>query len=594
MANLWRSRPRPEPFRVLSLNEQARIAQPLRVQSQFEVMVRHLFDRMLNNESFGEDAALRVTQLAYAIALPGLLVALFLFPAYHGLPPLPQERSYWSQACDHLFYVTYSFVILGTAMVFQWEMLFPDLLDVYILSSLPVSRARLLLGRVAAMGVFLGLVQAGTSGLGNVFLPAVADLHCGFGRHFAAHAAAVTMSGVFAAAFFVALQGMMVSLLGRRTSGRVSSGVKALSVVVLLTVLFLFPLTAHSLADLLSRPGGLVHWFPPFWFLGVYESVLWGRAAQPVFHELARTGLLVTAGMGVIGALLYPLAYARRVQQIVEGAGTSVQHAGGTAGRLLQSVFDAGLLRTAPRRAVFHFVAQTLLRLPRLHLYMSMYAGLGLALVISGLVAFRLDGVRVRAVIVAEGVRMAVPVLAFWTVAGLRTALLSPLGRQGSWIFRVVGGRPQEEELRGAKVLVATVATLVTLSAVAILHFLGPPEVRGVSTSIGQVMVGVGLCVVLTDLFFLTVRSIPFTRMPVKSTQELPWILVRYLVVFPGFALSVVGMEGWIEASGLHLLATVMGLAVAHVVLTGVRRLILRGKEPMEELLFLGLGLRDD
>jgi hypothetical protein len=593
MANLWRLLARPE-FRVLSLNEQARLTRPLRVQSQFEVMVRHLFDRMLNNESLGEDAALRVMQLAYAIALPGLLVAMFLFPAYHGLPPHPQERSYWAQACDHLFYVTYSFVILGTAMVFQWDMLFPDLLDVYILSSLPVSRARLLLGRVAAMGVFLGLVQVGTSGLGNLFLPGVADLRCGFWRHFAAHAAAVTMSGVFAAAFFVALQGMMVCLLGRRTSGRVSSVVKALAVVVLLTVLFLFPLTAHYLADLLSRPGRLVHWFPPFWFLGVYESVLWGRGAQPVFHELARTGLLVMAGMGTVGALLYPVAYTRRVQQIIEGPGRSVRPDSIAAGRLLQSVFDAGFLRKTPSRAVFHFVAQTLLRLPRLHLYLSMYAGLGLALVISGLVAFELDGAAVRVVILANGVRMAVPVLAFWTVAGLRTALLSPLGRQGSWIFRIVQGRPQVEELRGAKVLVVTAATLVTLSAIVGLHFLAPPEVRGPSASLGQMMVGVGLSVILTDLFFLTVRSIPFTLMAVKSTHELPLILVRYLVVFPAFALSVVEAEPWIEASGLHLLFTGLVLTAAHVVLEGIRRLILRRKEPMEELVFLGLGLRDD
>jgi hypothetical protein len=65
-----------------------------REQSQTEVLVGHLYDRLLNNEIFGEDAGARVAELAYAIALPGVLVALFLFPAYHGLPPHPQER--WS------------------------------------------------------------------------------------------------------------------------------------------------------------------------------------------------------------------------------------------------------------------------------------------------------------------------------------------------------------------------------------------------------------------------------------------------------------------------------------------------------------------
>ncbi len=78
--------------------------EPTNAGSQFEVLVRHLYDRLLNNEVFGEDAAARLAELAYAIVLPGVLVALFLFPAYHGLPPHPQERSYWSQACDHLFF----------------------------------------------------------------------------------------------------------------------------------------------------------------------------------------------------------------------------------------------------------------------------------------------------------------------------------------------------------------------------------------------------------------------------------------------------------------------------------------------------------
>ena len=74
---------------VLSVGVQACLHEPPRVQPQFEVLLRHLFDRLLNNEAFGEDAALRVTQLAYAIVLPGILVALFLFHAYHGIPPNP-------------------------------------------------------------------------------------------------------------------------------------------------------------------------------------------------------------------------------------------------------------------------------------------------------------------------------------------------------------------------------------------------------------------------------------------------------------------------------------------------------------------------
>lgn len=583
---------RSEHFQVLSLNVQARQAQPERIQSQFEVLVRHVFDRLLNNEAFGEDAALRVTQLAYAIALPGALVALFLFPAYHGFPPHPEERSYWAQAADHLFYVTYSFAILGTAMVFQWDLLFPDLLDVYVLSSLPIARTRLLLGRVTALGIFLLLVLVGTTGLGDLFLPGVADLRCGFWRHFAAHTAAATMSGVFAALLFVALQGLLVCLPGRRLHLRLAPALKTLSVVLLLTTLCLFPLLAHYLPDLLESRSAIVAWFPPFWYLGVYEVLLDGASARPIFYDLAGSGLLAIAGAAAIAALTYPVAYRRQVRQQVEGIPLQANHprVGALSRRLLHLVF----VRTPQARAIFHFAAQTLLRLPRLHLYLAMYAGLGFALVISGLVILRIDGDHVRLAISSNGVRLAVPVLAFWAVAGLHTALRAPLGRQGRWVFRVIHGRPQAEELHGAETLVRTIATLLTVGLVIGLHLVGPAGTRVSAFTWGQVIVAVGLCVVLTDLFFLTMRTIPFTSARLNATRDLPIILVRYLVVFPAFALTTVSLEPWIEGSALHLLLTALGFAAAHGVLARVRHLVLQRQIQENEPIFTELGLRTD
>lgn len=590
MRNLLQLLNRSEPFEVLSLNVQAQKTEPPRIQRQFEVLVRHIYDRLLNNEAFGEDAAVRVTQLAYAIALPGVLVALFLFPAYHGLPPHPQERGFWAQAADHLFYVTYSFVIMGTAMVFQWDLLFPDLLDVYVLSTLPIGRSRLLLGRVTALAIFLLLVLVGTTGLGDIFLPAVADLHCGFPRHFAAHTVAVTMSGAFAALVFVAMQGVLACLPGRRFYAAVAPLVKVLSVVALLTVLCLFPVLSHFLSALLGS--GMIRWFPPFWFLGLYELLLSGDAAQPIFHELARTGLRALAAAAAIAAVTYPAAYVRQARQRVEGA--PLQRNSPAFATPARRLLHLVLVRAPRARAVFHFVAQTLSRLQRLHLYLAMYAGLGLALVISGIVVFQISGEHVRIFASAYGVRLAVPVLAFWAVAGLRTALLAPLGRQGRWIFRVIRGRPQAEELRGAETLIRTTSTVLTLAAVAGLHLLAPAEIRGGTVTLGQVIVAAGLCVVLTDLFFLTMRSIPFTSLRPSSTKELPLILVRYLVIFPAFALTTVALEPWIEASGLHLLLTLLGFAVAHAALSRMRGLMFGRQGPETEPIFTELGLRVD
>ncbi|RXH58778.1 hypothetical protein [Granulicella sibirica] len=573
---------------VLSLNVQANMVHAERPRSQFEIMVRHLFDRMLNNEAFGEEAATRMTQLALAIALPGVLVALFLFAAYHQ--PNHHTRDLWSQTADHMFYVTYAFVIMGMAIVFQWEMLFPDLLDVYVLTSLPIPRLRLLLGRITALAIFLGLVQIETSGLGNIFFPGVADLKTGFFRHVFAHAAGVTMAGLFAATFFIALQGLLVCL-PARISAKVSSTVKIASIIALLTVLFLFPLVAHSVEKLLAMQSTAVHWYPPFWFLGIYETVLYGRTALPIFHQLARTGLTVTAALATIGALLYPLAYTRRVRQLIEGAG--IQKGSNSFAKLLHHLLHATILRTPRARAIFHFAAQTLARLQRLHLYLAMYAGAGLAFVLSGLTLFQTDGDRLHVVVSPNGVRIAIPVLAFWIIAGLRTALQSPLGTKGSWIFRVIGGQPAQEELRATELLVDVISLTLTLAAVLILHFIAPPEMRTPLAAAAQVVLAIGLCLLLTDLAFLFTRSLPFTIARKRSTRELPITLVQYFVLFPFFCLKVVENEPWIEASPVHLLKTAIFFAIAHATLRWVRTLVLRSEEPADEGIFLGLGLRE-
>jgi len=266
-------------------------AEPTNAGSQFEVLVRHLYDRLLNNEVFGEDAAARLAELAYTIALPGVLVALFLFPAYHGLLPHPPERSYWSQACDHLFFVTYTFVIMGCAVIFQWEMLFPDALDISVMATLPIRLRRLLTGRIAAMAMFLALVHAGTSGLGCLFLPAVADQSCGYFRQLLAQVVAVSMSGISIVGALITVQAVLVSLPHGTLAETMRAVVRILSLIALLTLLFLFPLTAHYLHPLLgaSTSPAAVRWFPPFWFLAIYECVMWSDHTPSIFHSLART-----------------------------------------------------------------------------------------------------------------------------------------------------------------------------------------------------------------------------------------------------------------------------------------------------------------
>src|ERR1700689_5317059 len=198
----------PPEFPVQSLGVQAQM--PLaeaQERTQFHLLVRHFLERFFNNEmvSADGDSKARLLQVVYAMALPGMVVALFLFPLYHA----PVERPFWSQVSDHYFYVLYSFVAVGIVSIFAWDLLFPDLLDLFVLAPLPIVGARLFRSRIVAAVFFLGLFLLGSSALGTIFYPLLSESP-GLARHLVAHVVAVLTSGMFAAAWVLSVQGIMV------------------------------------------------------------------------------------------------------------------------------------------------------------------------------------------------------------------------------------------------------------------------------------------------------------------------------------------------------------------------------------------------
>jgi len=548
----------------------------VRENTVFEILTRHLLDRLVNNEALGEEIPTRVTQLAYTVSLPGVLVSLYLFAAYHQ-PHAIGPRPLWLQIADHYFYVLYAFVIMGAATVFEWDLLFPDLLDVFVLTTLPIPRQRLLLARLLALAIFLTLVLIGTNFLGVLFFPAVADLHHMWWRHVTAHTIAVALAGAFTAAFFVALQGTLLCLLGRKLFAWISPLTQALSIVLLLTVLFLFPLIASHLQPLLRSSSTVVLLFPPLWFLGVYERLLWGSAAPLVFTELARTAVLATATVFALAVLTYPHAYARRTRQLIEGG--IAAHRRSTVAQACRSVLHLTLLRSPQQRAIYHFISQTLLRTQRLHLYLSIYTGLGISLVLSGLLLLRIQPGHINFAFSTYGIGNAIPILAFWIAIGLRTALNAPIGRQGSWLFRVVHGDPLREHIHAVHLWVVVCVSTVTIAAALLLHRLAPSGLQGLWPLTTQLLVAVGLSVLLTDIFFLRAKDIPFTVTRQPSTKDLPISFVRYFVVFPAFALYISDREPWVEANPAHI-AIALSLVVAfHVLLRTMHNRYFIGRE---------------
>lgn len=581
---------------VLSWLAQAEWQPDLRSRGAFEVLVRHLFERLLSSVSLGDEegvAASWIVQSAYAAALPLLLYALYLFPAYHQPAGKPD---FWTQTSHHFFYVDCSFAIMGLVTVLQWDLLFPDRLDALILTHLPIRRARLLVARVAALALLLGGMLLGTASLGILFFPAVADLP-GIGlAHFAVHAAAVLTAGLCAICSVIALQGVVVCCLPQRLAQALSPWLQAGCVLVFVTLLLQEPLLAHLLPTLLTHGGltpsgvaphvSIPFWFPPFWFLGLYERLLHGAAVAAPFAALAQTGLLATMSAAALASVTYPMAYTRKIRQAIEGTIT-------TRGPLPGAWLFAAPLRHTPlrdprARAIAGWVSQTLWRLERTRLLLALFAAFTLA---APLAAWLLHATlhaphhpalpgapgplaeaaatSANAALLATLTRFAIPAAALFTVAGLRTALRAPVGLRGAWAFRVVCGHPRSVHRRGARLWVASAASLLCILVACLVP---ATATNPLWTRTTQAVLGILLSVLLTDLFFLSETAFPFTARRAPSVNDLSFTAVTYGVLFPVTSLLLLAGETWFAGSAAHVLLASAAVAALHTALLSFNR----------------------
>jgi hypothetical protein len=588
---------RAEP-QILSMNVQALLGparQPKR--SQFSLLVRHFFERFFNHETASPDgdAKTRLVQIAFAASLPPFIVAIYLWPIYHpiagwppGQPSTGAPPAYWIQVNHHFFFVVYSFVILGIATVFEWDMFFPDILDLFVLGSLPISAQRAFAARVTAIGILIGGFLLDTNLFSSLVLPMAMDPP-NLSRFLGGHLLAVGASGHFAAASILALQGLCICIFGERLFRKVALLLQGSAIAFLVMLLLLFPVLSSVVPAILQSGNRAALCFPPFWFLGIYQRLIEGPKALPIYDTLARTGCIAIVLTGSFAILAYPIAYLRKMRQLVEGAGA--RHSTNPLNRLLDRVLHSTVIRRPPRRAIFHFVSQTLLRVPRYRIYLVLYGGIGISVVTASIARLTVIHQQIRAEVSADGIRAAAGIVVFWMVAGLRMAFLSSGNQRGRWIFRVAHGNPPNaqtlhEQLSSARDWVLLWTAMVTVSACCIFRAIAPAELLTGRAIAAQALVAAGMCLLLTDTFFLNVTSLPFTSEQVREQPNLAMTMLKFFTFFPLVAFIPLHLEPWIERSLWRFVISVGAVTAAHLVLQRRHKIVIReycSQLPLEE-----------
>ncbi len=539
------------------------------------------------------DGKTRMVQVAFAAGLPGFVVAIYLWPAYHPFPGWPPGRTvaelppYWAQVNHHFFFVVYSFVAMGLVTVFEWDLFFPDRLDVFVLGTLPIAPSRLFLARVSAIAILLAGFLFDSNFLAPIVLPMATDPPQ-LSRFLLGHVSAVAFAGLFGAGLVLALEGALLAVLGERWFRHVSLLLQGACVAAFLVLLLLFPVLTGVTPAMLQSAGAVVRWFPPFWFLGWYQERLPAEGNLP-WGDLAWRGVIATVVVWGVAIVAYPLAHVRRVRALVEGASST-----GRQSPLLRPwhrLAHFTVARSPLRRAVFHFIGQTLLRVPRYRIYLVLYCGAGFSLLVASILRFNVHGGAIRAEVSADGIRIATGIVAFWVIAGLRSTFASPGNAQGGWIFRSIHGNPPRfeealERLDAASVWVLACGETITLAATALLQSIAPAELRNWNSLAAQLLTGAGMALLLTDAFFLNVTAVPFTGEQAGVEHNLAFTVLRYFTFFPFVTWFSLMSEKWMEAGGARLGIALASIALAHLWLRKRRRDTVRiyaNQLPVEE-----------
>ncbi|MGB6077725.1 MAG: hypothetical protein WBG29_18990, partial [Candidatus Acidiferrales bacterium] len=417
-------------------------------ENSFALLVRHFFHRFVAGESVSGEDDLRVGigGIAVLLALPGAILPILLLPKYSSfLRWLSGVRGFdfnTASIPDKYTFVTFTMVVAGIVAALKWDSMLPDRLDYANLTPLPISTRRVFGAKLVALLAFAGLFIVSLNGTSTLLFPFVvmsSQTSRGLWLRFVvAHAAATIAGSAFMFFAFLALAGLLMTILPRRSFRQVSTMVQFTAVILLVVLLFSTPEIGGLIGSGAGSGHALVRWLPTVWFLGLYQALSSGRAGVN-FDALAIRAILGLSAAAGASLLFYIVSYRRFFLRIPEVAEVA---ANGRAKlrRVTENCLDALGPRRPYERGCFRFVAKTLARSQRHTLALAGFAGIGAAIAIQD-VASRWDVVREPGRVPAASLLAAPAAIIFFLLTGLIFVFTVPAELRANWVFLTIGER---------------------------------------------------------------------------------------------------------------------------------------------------------
>ena len=535
---------------------------------RFPLLVTLFSRRFFENDLLAPDIDLRPSAiwLLSALATPSILWTVKSIVPFGLMVVYGYERVESASWADKSLLMMLAMVAAGIVTLLSWEALLVDRRDALVLGALPVRSSLVVGAKAVAVARLFAVVTAINLPSVLIFTVAVYS-HWGaalMARALVAHLVAVTAASLSICLVLTAALVAVTSLFEGRWLRVMTVAVQAAVLALLTAIVFGIqwsPVLVRAARQSDQAALGLVGWWPPAWFVGLYQDVLGAPQGQAVFESLApRATLAFSLGI-LIGIPLTLWLWRRALARLVSAPAEPVASRTWSIARRV----PRWLTRSAVDRAYLQFFLTALWRSPRHRLAVLTAGGLSLAVTLEGalVLAARTGGTRWLS-------EFAVPVLTLLSLlAVLRWLLLLPAELPASWALRMSCPAPGPQIRRCVgRVLMLLAVAPVALLALALSLWQGPP-ISAIAHAAFVALLGAAL----VERAIIKVDFMPLATeyLPGRSNLRARWPI--HVVVL----LLVVPTLAQIERSlmvrpGRPLLVVLVSMAAAIAVAVARRR----------------------
>jgi hypothetical protein len=478
-------------------------------------LLRHFLLRFFDSDLVSQSADSKsMIVWAFAMVAPWFLMfAQALMAKYqHFFHRLDSPSYLLVLKADELWLVMLMMSLVGLLAAVKWGSLFPGMQDYRALGALPLKSRQIFEAKLAALLLIATATIVVLVALPSVLFPLVSGGPWSLGARIRAHATASVAGCYFLFFAIVAIQGVLLNVLPPRAFGRASGTFQGLAVAATLILTILsFCIGPPQMRDLLAWRWS--EWFPPLWYVGLYESMR--GTSDPMMQFFARRAVGGLEIATVVALLSYAVSYRRHRAWMVEGGGKSPERDRSWTGALLDR-----LIPSPRQQAVIVFLWKTLMRSSHHRMILMGYAGVAVALSIGGLMGIgKMWNSQQALTACFVWVHM---ITLLFLMLGLRHLFSIPTELRANWMFQLTEAEGRDEWLDAVDRFVLWMGAAVVL----LLPFPFEAKVIGWRSLLAiALFVTIGL--MLYEWMFQEWRKLPFTCSHLPGKTPL-WILGLY------------------------------------------------------------------